>query len=208
MSRVRKLKSPRSAKFKYLIFAMAFFVASVVGVNFVIQANNHTDEYLVASRDMPAGSTFVVSDSSLIPVNLGASSSHYLKANEMPAGGYLLGPVRAGQLIPRSMIASTVIDERVPVVINSAMGLPAGLVPGASVDIWVSPIDENKVFGEPYVLVLGAEVSQLIESQEMFANQSPAVELWVPIEAVGPVLSSLSSGASISLILKPTLADG
>ena len=105
-------------------------------------------------------------------------------------------------------MASAIIDERVPVVVQSAMGLPDGLVAGASVDIWVAPIDENKQFGEPFVLVLGAEVSRLIENQEMFANQSPSVEMWVPIEAVGPVLSSISAGDKISLILRPTLADG
>lgn len=208
MGKIRKLKSPRTAKFKNLVLALALFASSAMGVNYIIQVNNHTDTYLVASRDLPAGSTFMESDTSPMPVNLGASAAQYLQQKDLPSGAYLLGPVRKGQLIPKSMIASSVIDERVPVVIDSAMGLPAGLVPGASVDIWVSPIDENKSFGEPFVLVLGAEVSQLIENQEMFANQSPSVELWVPIEAVGPVLSSISSGASISLILKPTLADG
>jgi hypothetical protein len=188
--------------------AIAFFCIAAAAVNFAITANNHTDEYLVASRDMPAGSTFVVSDASPASVNLGTSADQYLKAGEIPEGGYLLGPVRAGQLIPRSMLASAIIDERVPVVVQSAMGLSDGLVAGASVDLWVAPITEDNNFAEPYVLVLGAEVSQLIESKEMFANQNPAVELWVPLEAVGPVLNSISAGDKISLILRPTLADG
>jgi hypothetical protein len=88
------------------------------------------------------------------------------------------------------------------------MGLPVGLVSGASVDVWVAPLNEEKVLAEPYVLVLGAEVSQLISSDEIFANQSQAVELWVPIDAVGPVLSAIALEHSISLILRPTLADG
>ena len=183
-------------------------MASVLAVNFVIQQNNHTDEYLVAARDLPAGSTFVASDTQAQSVNLGLSSKQYLKVSEIPAGGYLLGPIRAGQLIPRSMLASAVIDERVPLVVQSDMGLPSGLVPGASVDLWVTPVDENKIHGEPFVLVLGAEVSELIENNEMFADQNPAVELWVPVEAVGPVLGAIAAEASISLILKPTLADG
>lgn len=208
MSKIRKLGSARNTKTKSLLAAAAFFVASVVAVNFVIQQNNHTDEYLVAARDLPAGSTFVASDTQAQSVNLGLSSKQYLKVSEIPAGGYLLGPIRAGQLIPRSMLASVVIDERVPLVVQSDMGLPTGLVPGASVDLWVTPVDENKIHGEPFVLVLGAEVSELIENNEMFANQNPAVELWVPVEAVGPVLGAIAAEASISLILKPTLADG
>lgn len=208
MSKIRKLGSARNTKTKSLLAAAAFFVASVLAVNFVIQQNNHTDEYLVAARDLPAGSTFVASDTQKQSVNLGLSSKQYLKVSEIPAGGYLLGPIRAGQLIPRSMLASVVIDERVPLVVQSDMGLPTGLVPGASVDLWVTPVDENKIHGEPFVLVLGAEVSELIENNEMFANQNPAVELWVPVEAVGPVLGAIAAEASISLILKPTLADG
>ena len=208
MSKIRKLGSARNTKTKSLLAAAAFFVASVLAVNFVIQQNNHTDEYLVAARDLPAGSTFVASDTQAQSLNLGLSSKQYLKVSEIPAGGYLLGPIRAGQLIPRSMLASVVIDERVPLVVQSDMGLPTGLVPGASVDLWVTPVDENKIHGEPFVLVLGAEVSELIENNEMFANQNPAVELWVPVEAVGPVLGAIAAEASISLILKPTLADG
>lgn len=174
----------------------------------MIELNNHTDEYLVASRDLPAGSAITDLDAVLTEVNLGASAKQYLLAGELPNGGYLLGPVRAGQLIPRSMLANAVIDERVPVVVKSAMGLPAGLVSGASVDVWVAPFNEDKVLAEPYALVLGAEVSQLISRDEIFGSESEAVELWVPIDAVGPILSAIASEHSISLILRPTLADG
>jgi hypothetical protein len=207
MAKLRKLKSPQQTRVQKLVLSVAFFVSAALGVAYVIEVNNHTDEYLVASRDLPAGSAISDSDAVLAEVNLGSSAKQYLFAGVLPNGGYLLGPVRAGQLIPRSMLANAVIDERVPVVVKSAMGLPVGLVSGSSVDVWVAPLNEDKVLAEPYVLVLGAEVSQLISGDEIFANQSQAVELWVPIEAVGPVLSAIASEHSISLILRPTLAD-
>jgi hypothetical protein len=56
--------------------------------------------------------------------------------------------------------------------------------------------------------VLGAEVSRLLEKKEMFSSQNPDVELWVPVEAVGPVLLAISQESKISLVLRPTLADG
>ena len=173
----------------------------------IISENNQTSDYLVAGRDLPAGSTITEADSAIAQVNLGSASSNYLSAGDLPSGSYLLGPVRAGQLIPKSMLASAVIDERVPLVVSSAMGLSSGLVAGASVDLWVTPITEANLVGEPYALVLGAEVSRLLEKTEMFANSVPDVELWVPIEAVGPVLGAMSSGAKLSLVLRPTLAD-
>jgi hypothetical protein len=207
MPRVRKLKSPQRLKLRNLILAIVLFGISVAAVNFVITTNNHTAEFLIAGRDLPAGSPILNTDTASAPVNLGVSAKNYLPVGELPAGSYLLGPIRAGQLVPRSMIASAVIDERVPLVISSAMGLASGVVAGASVDVWVTPILEDKTFGEPYALVLGAEVSKLLEKKEMFSSQSPDVELWVPVDAVGPVLASISSGAKISLVLRPTFAD-
>jgi hypothetical protein len=208
MAKLRKLKSPQQSRTQKLVLSLAFFISAALGVAYVIELNNHTEKFLVASRDLPAGSAITDSDAQVAEVNLGTSAKQYLAVGELPNGGYLLGPVRSGQLIPRSMLANAVIDERVPVVVKSAMGLPVGLVSGASVDVWVAPLNEEKVLAEPYVLVLGAEVSQLISSDEIFANQSQAVELWVPIDAVGPVLSAIALEHSISLILRPTLADG
>lgn len=208
MSKLRKLKSPQSARVRNLALALALIGVSVVGVNFVISTNNHTDTYLVAKSDLPAGSPLGQLDAVTASANLGESASHYLHESDLPSGAYLLGPIRAGQLIPKSMLATAVIDERVPIVVDSDMGLSTGLVAGASVDLWVTPINEDKTPGEPYVLVLGAEVSRLLESKEMFANKNPSVELWVPVDAVGPVLAATSSGFTVSLVLRPTLADG
>jgi hypothetical protein len=208
MSKARKLVSPQRTKTRYLAFSLVLLAVAVAGVNYVISANNHTQEFLVASHDLPAGSPFSKTDVASANVNLGTSAKQYLTADQLPKSGYLLGPIRTGQLIPRSMLATAVLDERVPIVVNSAMGLAAGLVAGASVDLWVTPVAEGKTAAEPYALVLGAEVSRLLEKKEMFSNQNPDVELWVPSEAVGPVLLAISQEVKISLVLRPTLADG
>lgn len=207
MTRVRKLKSPQRGKLRTLILAICLLAMSVLGVNQVITQNNRTTEFLVANRDLPAGSPILNTDATTASVNLGDSEESYLKKGSLPTGSYILGPIRKGQLIPKSMLASAVIDERVPLVVSSAMGLSSGLVAGASVDLWVSPVNEEKKVGEPFALVLGAEVAKLLEKSEMFSNQSPDVELWVPTEAVGPVLAAISSGSKISLVLRPTMAD-
>lgn len=207
MAKVRNLKSLHRIRLRNLVLAILLLTSSVLGVNAVIVANNQTSEYLVAGRDLPAGSPIALADSATAQVNLGITAGNYLSVGDLPSGGYLLGPVRKGQLIPKSMLASAVIDERVPLVVSSAMGLSSGLIAGASVDIWVTPIDDENLVGEPYALVLGAEVARLLEKTEMFNNSGPDVELWVPVEAVGPVLGAMSSGSKLSLVLRPTLAD-
>jgi Flp pilus assembly protein CpaB len=176
-------------------------------VTFVIEQNNQTQQFLVASNDLPAGSQLGETEFTAVAANLGASAGNYLTVDQTPKATYLLGPIRAGQLIPRSLLSSRVIDERVPVVIDSTMGLPTGLVAGSSVDVWVAPAKQEDSIVEPFAIVVGAEVARLITNADMFAKPNPSVELWVPIDAVSPILSSIAAEASISLILRPTLAE-
>jgi Flp pilus assembly protein CpaB len=208
MAKLKKLRSSRQTKIRSLLLGLILLASSVGVVAFTIASNNQTDEYLVAARDLPAGSPVSSADMKIAMVNLGLGAEHYLRKDELPGGSYMLGPIRAGQLVAKSALASAVIDERVPVVVNSAMGLSSGVVAGASVDIWVTPAKQDKVVGEPYVLVLAAEVARLFEDNEMFSEKNSQVELWVPLEAVGPVMAAISNGDSVSLILRPTLSDG
>lgn len=208
MKTTRKLKSPHLAKRKTLFLAVGLIALSVGGVWFAIESNNQTEEFLVSAGALPAGSR--VDESMLLPiaVNLGSSADKYLRAGELSPGSYLLGPMVPGQLVIKSMLASDIIDARVPLVITSKMPLPLALKPGGSVDLWVSEKLENNSFAAPYALVLGAEVARIIETSGMFASDVSPVELWVPTEAIGPVLDAVDAGDSISLILRPTAADG
>ena len=168
MAKLRKLRSPRQAKIRSLILGLLLVASSAGVVAFTIAENTHTDEFFVAARDLPAGSPVSSSDLKIERVNLGNGAEHYLRKDELPGGAYVLGPLRSGQLVAKSSLASAIIDERVPVVVTSAMGLSSGVVAGASVDVWVTPAHEEKAFGDPYVLVLAAEVARLIENKEMF----------------------------------------
>jgi Flp pilus assembly protein CpaB len=207
MKKIRRNMGGKPKRKLPLLLGVSCVLLAVLGVTFVIEQNNQTQEFLVASNDLPAGSLLSETEFTAQAVNLGASADKYLTVDQAPKSTYLLGPVRAGQLIPRSMLSSTVIDERVPVVIDSKMGLPTGLVAGSSVDVWVAPAKQEDSIVEPFAIVVGAEVARLITNADMFAKPNPSVELWVPIDAVSPILSSIAAEASISLILRPTLAE-
>lgn len=207
MAKLRNLHSAKRGKLRNLLLALVLFAATAIGLNYLIAQNNQTEQFLVAARDMAAGSQIEASDLKPIQVNLAESSNQYLTLADKPEAAYLLGPVRQGQLISRSMLANSIVDERVPIVVVPAMAVPDSMIAGSSVDLWVTPMIENNSFGEPFALVMGAEVAARIENKEMFASETPKIELWVPLDAVSPVLSSIAKGDSISLILRPTLAD-
>lgn len=208
MTTIRKLKAPHLSRRRNLFFAIGLVVLSVSGVWFAIESNNHTEEFLVSTSALPAGSLVQEDMFQVINANLSSSSQKYLRVGELPSGSYLLGPVVPGQLIIKSMLATEIIDSRVPLVITSKMPLPQALKPGGSVDLWVSERLENNQFAPPYALVLGAEVARIIETSGMFAQDVSPVELWVPTAAIAPVLDAVDAGDSISLILRPTAADG
>jgi len=207
MTTTRRLRSPHLAKRRNIFFAVGLVALSVGGVWLAIEANNHTEEFLVSASALPAGSSVDEAMFQVMNANLGSSSGQYLRVGELPKGSYLLGPVVPGQLIIKSMLASEIIDSRVPLVITSKMPLPLALKPGGSVDLWVSEKLEDNKFAPPYALVLGAEVARILETTGMFAEQVSPVELWVPTEAIAPVLDAVDAGDSISLILRPTAAD-
>lgn len=207
MTTTRRLRSTHLAKRRNIFFAVGLVALSVSGVWLAIESNNHTEEFLVSTSALPAGSSVDEAMFQVMNANLGSSSSQYLRVGELPKGSYLLGPVVPGQLIIKSMLASEIIDSRVPLVITSKMPLPLALKPGGSVDLWVSEKLEDNKFAPPYALVLGAEVARILETTGMFAEQVSPVELWVPTEAIAPVLDAVDAGDSISVILRPTAAD-
>lgn len=208
MTKNRFAKRASRGKLKLIILA-GFMTASAVAVLwFAGQSDRLTSTVMIAAEDLPAGAQINEKQVKSVQVNLGQSRSQYLAPEDLPMGAYVLVPVGAGQFIAKSNVAGTAIDSRVPVVVTPSMSLPKGLSVGDSVDVWVAEQNLDRTFGDPYAMILSAEVAAIIESTGMVSNGVPQVELNVPTDSVAPVLSAIASESAISLILRPTLADG
>jgi flagella basal body P-ring formation protein FlgA len=101
MAKLKKLRSPKQSKIRSLILGLILLASSVGVVTITIAENNHTDEYLVAARDLPAGSPVSITDMKVAMVNLGLGADQYLRKDELPGGSYVLGPLRAGHTSTR-----------------------------------------------------------------------------------------------------------
>ncbi|WP_264890362.1 hypothetical protein [Rhodoluna sp. KAS3] len=202
-----RARKPSNHKIKLLAAAVAFALMAYGAIIWSQQAAGNTQQYLVAIKGLPAGAQVSSEDFTVVEYQLGSTGEHYLAPDQLSRGSYTLGPIRAGQLVAKSYLANAVIDARVPVVVTSAMGLPESMQPGSSADIWVTPQLADKSFGEPYLLVLAAEVARLAEPSAVFADAPPEVELWVPAEAVPAVLKAQSGGSELSLVMRATFAD-
>ena len=186
---------------------MLLITISMVGVWWVIESNNATEEFLVAAKPAASGSIITESSFQVARMNLGESSRLYLKPGDLEPGNYLLNTMAVGQLVALGSVASAIIDARQPVVITSTMPLPQGVGVGDFVDIWVSESLEGGSFAAPMTLVLDAEIVDIAEATGVMADQQPQVQLLVPVESVSPILDAVASKDAISLILKRNLGN-
>ncbi len=186
---------------------MLLVIFSVAGVWLVIEANNHTEEFLVAANPAASGSMISEASFRVVRMNLGASSGLYLKPGDVEPGAYLLNTMAAGQLVALGSVSSAIIDSRQPVVITSTMPLPQGVGVGDFVDIWVSEAKEGGSFAAPMTLVLDAEIVDIAEAKGVMSDQQPQVQVLVPVESVSPILDAVASKDALSMILKRNLGN-
>ncbi len=198
--------SAKSRNLRTLLVGGGLVMIALVSSYLWLKQEGSPDEMLIAKSSLPAGTRITTGDFRAAEVSLGAQNMNYLRPDELPVGSYLLGPIREGELLPKSQIATQLLDERAPVVVNSAMPLASGLVPGASVDLWATAEPESGP-ALPRLLIESAEVAALIKPEGMFSVEDLAVELWVPLPAVSEVLAAQVSGEKFGLVVRPTLLD-
>lgn len=205
--KMKRLGAQRSASRRNLIVGMLLIAISMVGVWLVIEANNRTEEFLVAAQPAASGSVITESSFRVVRLNLGDSSRLYLKPGDLDEGNYLLNTMAVGQLVALGSVASAIIDARQPVVITSTMPIPQKVGVGDFVDIWVSELQDGGVFAPPRTLVLDAEIVDIAEPTGVMADAQPQVQVLVPVESVSPILDAVASKDAISMILKRNLGN-
>lgn len=205
--KMKRLGAQRSASRRNLIVGMLLIAISMVGVWLVIEANNRTEEFLVAAQPAASGSVITESSFRVVRLNLGDSSRLYLKPGDLDEGSYLLNTMAVGQLVALGSVASAIIDARQPVVITSTMPIPQKVGVGDFVDIWVSELQDGGVFAPPRTLVLDAEIVDIAEPTGVMADAQPQVQVLVPVESVSPILDAVASKDAISMILKRNLGN-
>lgn len=204
---MKRLGAQKIASRKNLLLGMLLITISMVGVWWIIEANNATEEFLVAAKPAASGSIITESSFRVARMNLGESSRLYLKPGDLEPGNYLLNNMAVGQLVALGSVASAIIDARQPVVITSTMPLPQGVGVGDFVDIWVSESLEGGAFAAPMTLVLDAEIVDIAQATGVMADRQPQIQVLVPVESVSPILDAVASKDAISMILKRNLGN-
>lgn len=190
-----------------LIIGMVLIAGSTLGVWALISGLDDAAEVYVARETLTPGTRIDVGDLAAESVRLGASASRYLAPGDVPDGGLVVTrTVQAGELLPGSAVDDADRTGLATIVVPSRGPLPTELAAGSSVDVWTTRQLEGGAYEPPAVLVPGAEIAGLVESDGMVADEGVSVELLIPREKVAALLQALAAGDAIDLV--PARANG
>jgi len=138
-----------------LWIGVALVAASVVAGAKVLGGADNTIEVWVAAADLAEGQPLTEGDLAARRVRFddGADVERYLKVgDELPDDATLARPVGDGELVPAAALGA--LDEdllEVPIWAPSD-AIPASVVAGSTVDVWVTPVSGARAAGARLVL--------------------------------------------------------
>lgn len=218
----RRLHAPRWLNGRLIAGVLLVLISVIVGAR-VITAADTSDTVWAAAADLAAGTVLADGDLRTVSVRLADSGDAYLLSSADPLGRVLTSPVRAGELLPSSVVAqaSTLVDIALPI---AAGYVPPSLHRGQLVDVYAldttpnppapanqtgaapgSETPENPTSGVVTVVVEGAVV-QLIAGRTDGALSigSSSIQVVISVEAdQAPDIFAAIAGRELALAVRP-----
>ncbi|MHB1164798.1 MAG: CpaB family protein [Candidatus Nanopelagicales bacterium] len=191
---VRRIGRARWGDVRLWLGLLLVAASMLVGAR-LMAAGDDTVTVLRATRDLSVGARL----DGLVPVRLPRDAAQpYLG---QPVDGVLRWPVLAGELVPRSAVATSPPEPTRQVTVPvDPLHAPPGLRPGDRVDVWSSPRGPADAAGPP-VLVL-ASVPVASASSEQGLGGEVGVVLDVPVDDVAGIVAASRSGV-VDLVAVP-----
>lgn len=113
--------------------------------------------------------------------------------------------VGAGELVPRSAVATEQELGVRPVAVEPRGALPSAVVGGSHVDLWFVPEpDADDAAAAPRELVSGVTVAEIEEARGgLSIGTGTTVHVLVPVEALADVLTALAADGSVEVVHVP-----
>jgi len=187
---------------RFLVGAV-LVAGSIAGVWAVVDAARETTPVLVAAHALVPGQALTASDVVEIDAHLGAAEGAYLVPGDLGDGIVSTRVVTEGEMVPASAVTGADAATQTTVVVRSALGVPAGITPGAQVELWAAPLVGPQEFGEPIVIAPAAIVADVREDEGVVTGTGATLELTVPRDDVSDVLQHVAAGSALSAVLAP-----
>lgn len=185
-----------------LILGVILVVGSVAGVVAIVTAADDTVEVYAARGSVAPGDLVKADDLVVRSVGPAAAAERYLAPGDIPSGGVLASrAIGDGELIPATAVGDAAGLRQSAIVFDTPTRLPASVVPGSTVDLWASRVDDGGAVSAPVVIVSGASVVRLVETESIVGGGTVSgVELLVPKERIARVVEALARGDVLAVI--------
>lgn len=191
------LRDPR------LLLGLALVAVAVLASTSLVVRAGHTVPVYVATRDLVRGDVVDAPSLAIRDVRLPGDGEAYLRADaDLPTGLVAIREVGAGELVPRAAVAESAQLSVRPVAVTPTAALPAGVVAGSLVDLWLVPDGGADASGAgPRELASGltvAEVSQPVAGFQI--GSGVTVHVLVPVDDLAGVLAALAGDGSVEIV--------
>lgn len=199
-----RLKKP-SWKDPRLLLGILLVLASVAGVVSLVGAADQTTEVYAAKGPIAVGEKLTADNVNRVKVRLGDVESRYVTAESgLPEGLVALQRIGPDQLVPKESLGKADALNRKPVAITIDEALPEQATAGSRVDAWVALPDARNGFGEPKLLLPGAEIAEVTPgSTALGSSRSTVVLVLVTDEQMPKLLGAQANKAKISVVWNP-----
>lgn len=185
-----------------VLVGIVLVAAGILGTLGVVWSMDRTTGYLTVTRDVIPGDTVSADDLGAIDLHVRQGSIPYLTTGDHSAvvGQVALVPIRAGSLMSPHAFTDTRASETTTVTVSLGIGGAPWLIPGARVDVWVSPATTGGQFGPPRVVARGAVVSG-VRTDEGFAVDPSvvSVDIRVAYRDVALIIDALANSYPVSV---------
>ncbi|WP_298992089.1 hypothetical protein [uncultured Pseudokineococcus sp.] len=192
-----------------LVVGVLLVLAAVVAGARLVASADRTVPVFAAAEALTPGERVGADQLQVVRLRLdgGGGAAAYLSAARPPDGELVaLRGVGAGELVPAAALGDPgVLDVR-PVGVPVEGALPAELVPGALVDVWVTAVDLGSpgALLEPRRVVVAAPVAEVDAGPGALGSAATTtVQVLVGTEELPDVLAALAADAEVQLVLSP-----
>ena len=201
--RSRPWRDPRLAG------GIALIGAAVALGAWAVDAAAETEEIYVLAQDVAPGAD-LGADGVLTVVSSHPGTGAYVRAGDLPAGAVATRSLKAGELLPAGAVGPAQEQNLRSILIEVAEGLPAGVRAGDYADLWALPDQSSQSAAAgradaPQAELIAQNLIIVSIGQKdtgLVSGTTVSVEVLVPIELVGPVLTAV--GGQGPLVLVPT----
>jgi len=188
-----------------LLIGILLVLVSVAGVVALVGSADKTTQVYAAREEIVVGQLVTTEDLSVVKVRLDEVEAGYITVEDgLSPGKVALQRVAKNQLLPRESLGTVDALNRKPVAISMDEELPAQAGAGARVDVWVAMPGSSSAYGDPQLLLPGAEIAQIIPgSATLGASRSTTVLVLVTDEQMPKLLGAQANKAKVSVVWNP-----